>query len=87
MTLLSTEATTQLLLELEPVVAGELDRHEKVAKEWFPHEYIPWSEGRTYDGLLGGEAWAPEDSTIPDVARTAPRRTGTSFGSSRERRR
>jgi len=70
-TLLSTEATTQLLLELEPVVAGELDRHEKVAKEWFPHEYIPWSEGRTYDGILGGEAWVPEDSTIPDVARTA----------------
>ncbi len=71
MTLLSDEATTRLLLELEPVVAGELDRHENVAREWFPHEYIPWSEGRTYDGILGGEAWVPEDSTIPDVARTA----------------
>ncbi|MFD2353194.1 hypothetical protein ACFSTC_33760 [Nonomuraea ferruginea] len=27
---------TQLLHELEPIVAGELDRHEKMAKEWFP---------------------------------------------------
>ena len=28
---------TQLLRELDQVVVGELDRHEKVAKEWFPH--------------------------------------------------
>ena len=29
-----------------------------MAKEWFPHEYVPWSEGRNYDGPLGGEAWS-----------------------------
>ncbi|MBO4204966.1 acyl-ACP desaturase [Micromonospora echinofusca] len=62
---------TALLIELEPVVARNLDRHLSVAKEWFPHEYVPWSEGRTFDGPLGGQAWSPEDSTIPDVARTA----------------
>ena len=62
---------TALLLELEPVVAKNLDRHLSVAKEWFPHEYVPWSEGRTFDGPLGGEAWTEGDSTIPDVARTA----------------
>jgi acyl-[acyl-carrier-protein] desaturase len=62
---------TALLLELEPVVATNLDRHLSLAKEWFPHEYVPWSDGRTFDGLLGGEAWTPEDSTLPDVARTA----------------
>ncbi|GAT65629.1 acyl-ACP desaturase [Planomonospora sp. ID91781] len=60
---------TELLLELEPVVAGELDRHLKVAKEWFPHEYIPWSEGRDYDGVFGGEPWSPTDSEIPEEAR------------------
>ncbi|MBG0828620.1 acyl-ACP desaturase [Planomonospora sp. ID67723] len=60
---------TELLHELEPVVAGELDRHLKVAKEWFPHEYVPWSEGRDYDGVFGGEAWAETDSTIPEEAR------------------
>ncbi|MFG1718906.1 acyl-ACP desaturase [Micromonospora chalcea] len=62
---------TALLTELEPVVEKNLDRHLSLAKEWFPHEYVPWSEGRTFDGPLGGEAWSPEDSTLPEVARTA----------------
>ncbi|HEX9999570.1 MAG TPA: acyl-ACP desaturase [Actinoplanes sp.] len=62
---------TALLIELEPVVAANLDRHLSLAKEWFPHEYVPWSEGRTFDGLLGGEPWRPDDSKLPDVARTA----------------
>lgn len=62
---------TALLTELEPVVEKNLDRHLSLAKEWFPHEYVPWSEGRTFDGPLGGEAWSPADSTLPEVARTA----------------
>src|ERR1044071_5956415 len=62
---------TELLLELEPVVAGELDRHHKVAKEWFPHEYVPWSEGRNYDGLYGGGAWVETDTKIPEEARVS----------------
>lgn len=62
---------TELLLELEPVVAGELDRHHKVAKEWFPHEYVPWSEGRNYDGLYGGDAWVETDTKIPEEARVS----------------
>jgi acyl-[acyl-carrier-protein] desaturase len=62
---------TALLIELEPVVAANLDRHLELAKEWFPHEYVPWSEGRTFDGLLGGEPWRADDSKLPDVARTA----------------
>ncbi|GAA5063067.1 acyl-[acyl-carrier-protein] desaturase [Thermocatellispora tengchongensis] len=60
---------TQLLHELEPVVAQELDRHLNVAKEWFPHEYVPWSEGRDFDGVLGGEAWSESDSKLPEPAR------------------
>ncbi len=62
---------TSLLLELEPVVETNLDRHLRVAKEWFPHEYVPWSQGRTYDGVLGGEPWRLEDSHVSDVARSA----------------
>ncbi|MEV0004897.1 acyl-ACP desaturase [Micromonospora sp. NPDC050980] len=62
---------TALLTELEPVVEKNLDRHLSLAKEWFPHEYVPWSAGRTFDGPLGGTAWSPADSTIPEVARTA----------------
>jgi acyl-[acyl-carrier-protein] desaturase len=62
---------TDLLRELEQVVEGELNRHYGVAKEWFPHDYIPWSDGRNFDGLMGGEAWSPDDADIPDVARSA----------------
>ncbi|MGZ4595626.1 MAG: acyl-ACP desaturase [Actinomycetes bacterium] len=62
---------TDLLRELEPVVEENLERHFKVAKEWFPHEYVPWSEGRDFDGVLDGEAWSVEQSQMSDVARTS----------------
>ncbi|ABP54282.1 acyl-ACP desaturase [Salinispora tropica] len=62
---------TALLHELEVVVEKNLDRHLSIAKEWFPHEYVPWSEGRTFDGPLGGQAWTQADSSLPEIARTA----------------
>jgi acyl-[acyl-carrier-protein] desaturase len=62
---------TEFLLELNPVVEQELNRHIPVAKEWFPHAYIPWSEGRNFDGMLGGDPWLETDSKLSDVARTA----------------
>jgi acyl-[acyl-carrier-protein] desaturase len=62
---------TDLLRELEPVVEGELNRHYGVAKEWFPHDYVPWSDGRNFDGLMEGDPWSPDDADIPDVARSA----------------
>jgi acyl-[acyl-carrier-protein] desaturase len=64
-------STVALLTELQPVAEAELNRHLGVAKEWFPHEYVPWSEGRTYDGVLGGDAWAADQSPVPEAARTA----------------
>ena len=62
---------TGLLLELEQVVERELNRHLRAAKDWLPHEYIPWSQGRDYDGVLEGEPWTPDDSKVSDVARSA----------------
>src|SRR6185295_2602983 len=63
--------TLVLLRELEPVVERNLNRHLGTAKEWFPHEYVPWSEGRDFDGLLGGEAWDVGQSKLPEIARTS----------------
>ncbi|MCW2497771.1 acyl-ACP desaturase [Jatrophihabitans sp.] len=60
----------QLLTELEPVVAANLDRHLGLAKEWHPHDYVPWSRGRDF-AFLGGEDWQPEDSPLDPVAQTA----------------
>ena len=62
---------TQLLHELEPVVERELNRHLSQAREWFPHTYVPWSEGRDFDGPLGGEAWDPSQAKVSEVAQTA----------------
>src|SRR5918911_2413366 len=59
-----------LLHELEPVVAANLDRHLAMAKEWHPHDYIPWSRGRDF-AFLGGSDWVPEDSPLDPVAKTA----------------
>ena len=66
-----TLSQTQMLQELEPVVEENLNRHLTMAKEWFPHEYVPWTEGRNYDGPLDGEAWTVDDSAMSDVARSA----------------
>ena len=40
--------TAALITELEPTVEQSLDRHLAGAKEWFPHELVPWSRGRDY---------------------------------------
>jgi acyl-[acyl-carrier-protein] desaturase len=58
-----------LLYALEEVVERELNRHLGVAKEWMPHEYVPWSDGRNFDGLMGGEAWEPGQSKVTEVGR------------------
>ncbi|MFW0791890.1 acyl-ACP desaturase [Gordonia sp. CPCC 205333] len=60
----------QILTELEPVVEDNLNRHLSIAKDWYPHDYIPWSEGRDY-AAMGGEDWDIEQSQLSEVARVA----------------
>ncbi|MET9885581.1 acyl-ACP desaturase [Streptomyces sp. NPDC006430] len=62
---------TQLLHALEETVECELNRHLSVSKAWMPHEYVPWSRGRDFDGVLGGEPWAPEQSPLTEVGRVS----------------
>ncbi|BBX31539.1 acyl-[acyl-carrier protein] desaturase [Mycolicibacterium mageritense DSM 44476 = CIP 104973] len=59
-----------VLHELEPVVAENLERHLSIVKPWDPHAYVPWSRGRDF-ALLGGEDWKPEDSPLDPVAKAA----------------
>jgi acyl-[acyl-carrier-protein] desaturase len=56
-----------LLIELEPEAGRLLDRHLKVAQEWFPHEFIPYRLGRDFDK----EPWTPEQPRLTGVAQTA----------------
>ena len=58
----------RLIRDLEPVVAVELERHLGVQKNWYPHEYVPWSEGRDFAGPLNGDAWEAKDSRLTPVA-------------------
>ena len=65
----------ELLAVLEPTAAKLYDRHMGVAKEWFPHEYVPWSRGRDF---TPGQPWSPDDAdfgdggwTLPDAVRAA----------------
>ena len=60
----------QLLHELEPVVESNINRHLSMRKDWNPHDYIPWADGKNYYAL-GGQDWDPEQSKLSEVAQTA----------------
>lgn len=56
-----------LLGELEPEVERLLERHLVAADEWFPHDYVPYGQGRDFDS----EPWTPDQPRLDGVARTA----------------
>lgn len=56
-----------LLIELEPEAGRLYDRHASVAREWFPHDYIPYRLGRDFDK----EPWTPDQPRLTGVAQTA----------------
>ncbi len=56
-----------LLGELEPEAERLLERHLAVADEWFPHEYVPYGQGRDFDT----DPWTPDHPRLDGVARTA----------------
>jgi acyl-[acyl-carrier-protein] desaturase len=60
----------QLLRELEPVVEQNINRHLQMRKDWNPHDYIPWSDGKNFYAL-GGQDWDPSQSKLSEVAQTA----------------
>ena len=53
-----------LTLELEPVVADNLQRHLDSADIWCGHDYVPWDEGENF-AFLGGTDWEPSQQTLP----------------------
>ncbi|MEV7522085.1 acyl-ACP desaturase [Streptomyces sp. NPDC091371] len=70
----SSEAWTdaKLLFALEEVVEKELNRHLKVQKDWMPHDYVPWSDGRNFPAFFeDGEAWHPDQSKVTEIGKIA----------------
>jgi len=60
----------ELLEELVPVAEDNVNRHMSMAKEWHPHDYVPWDEGRNF-AELGGVDYDPAQSKLSDVAKAA----------------
>jgi acyl-[acyl-carrier-protein] desaturase len=56
------------MAELTPAVGRLLDKHLQLAKEWFPHEFVPWGCGRDF---VPGEAWDAHEHDVPDGLRSA----------------
>jgi len=57
----------EMLRQLLPTVESAADRHAGASVEWFPHEYVPYEQGRNYVE----EPWRPSDSEMPDIAKTS----------------
>jgi acyl-[acyl-carrier-protein] desaturase len=55
-----------LILELEPVVEAEMDRHLLTEDVWFAHDYVPFDRGENF-AFLGGRDWDPSQATLPRV--------------------
>jgi acyl-[acyl-carrier-protein] desaturase len=58
----------QLLAELEPTATQLMERHLASAKEWFPHEFVPWGRGEDY---VPGEEFDESKSPLDPAARSA----------------
>jgi acyl-[acyl-carrier-protein] desaturase len=59
--------TPDMLAHLQSVVGSSLNRHLSTATEWFPHEFVPYEQGRNFLD----EPWTPSDSHLDEVAQTA----------------
>ncbi len=62
------DSDADLLHKLSPVAEQLLERHLSNAKEWFPHELVPWSLGRDFEA---GEEWEPSEAPMDEAVRSA----------------
>ena len=52
------------MLELEPVVGANIDRHLETEKIWFAHDFVPFEQGENF-AFLGGRDWDASQVTLP----------------------
>jgi acyl-[acyl-carrier-protein] desaturase len=65
----SAQESLNITKELEPFLENEINKHLAITKMWYPHEYIPWSDGQNYDGPMNGLKWDPSQSKISTVVK------------------
>jgi acyl-[acyl-carrier-protein] desaturase len=59
--------SVDVLRELQPAAEAALERHLRLAKEWMPHEYVPWGRARDF----GETPWDPSQSSLSPIAQVA----------------
>jgi acyl-[acyl-carrier-protein] desaturase len=57
-----------ILLELAPTARCLVERHLSNAREWFPHEMVPWSRGRDFEPDV---AWTPDEAPMDEAVRSS----------------
>ena len=57
-----------VLRELAPTARTLLERHLANAKEWFPHELVPWSRGRDFEA---GAEWTADEAPMDEAVRSS----------------
>ena len=62
-------SATAFLDELEPTAAKLLNHHLDTAKEWFPHQYVPWERGR--DMGPDSTPWSEAETVLPEAVRSS----------------
>ncbi|MFE3755049.1 acyl-ACP desaturase [Nocardia tengchongensis] len=60
----------ELLIELEPIAEQNVNRHLSMVKDWHPHDYVPWDQGRNFAAMDGAD-WDPTQSALSEVAKAA----------------
>ena len=60
----------ELLQALSPAAEEEVNRHLKLARDWNPHDYVPWDQGKNY-GPLGGDEYNEEHGELSEVAKAS----------------
>lgn len=68
MTMTAERAESDLMHELTPVAERLVQRHYDTCKPWYPHEFVPWGEGRDFPDRAD---FAEESVPIPDELRSA----------------
>jgi acyl-[acyl-carrier-protein] desaturase len=61
-------SSSDVLRELAPTAQALIERHLGNAKEWFPHEYVPWSRGRDFEP---GVEWSPTEAPMDEAVRSS----------------